>query len=100
VLKGRGSLARSLQDYERIRRAHIGGHQRFLALAAGSTKPNPIQKLMFSAAVRDRRTARLLHAFAAREIPVRRFLSPGALARAALINLTGPPRGRATIGRL
>src|SRR5262249_49742381 len=61
ALKGKGSLARSLQAYERTRRAHIGGHQRFLALAAGSAKPNPIQKLMFSAAVRDRRTARLLH---------------------------------------
>ena len=66
ALKGKGQLAASLQDYERVRRIHIGGHQRFLALAAGSTKPNPIQKLMFSAAVRDRRTARLVHGFAAR----------------------------------
>jgi len=97
ALKGKGSLARSLQAYERVRRAHIGGHQRFLALAAGSAKPNPIQKLMFSAAVRDRRTARLLHAFAAREIPVRRFLSPSALSRAALVNLAGLLGSRATI---
>ena len=88
ALRGGSSLAAALAIYARKRKSEIGGHQRFLALAAASTKPNPIQKLMFSAAVHDRVTARLLAAFASREIPVRRFLSPAALARAVLVNLT------------
>ena len=87
ALCGHGSLAAALGGYARKRKSEIGGHQRFLALAAASTRPNPIQKLMFSAAVNDRRTARLLGAFASREISVRNFLSPAALARAVLVNL-------------
>ena len=81
ALKGEATLAQALDGYKRRRKREIGGHQRFLALAAASTKANPIQKLMFSAAVHDRQTARLLHAFAARSIPVRRFLSPRGRAR-------------------
>lgn len=87
ALRSGTALGEALARYARTRKSQIGGHQRFLALAAASSKPNPIQRLMLSAAVRDRRTARLLHAFAAREIPVRRFLSPAALARAMLVNL-------------
>ena len=92
ALRAGGPLARALERYRKMRSAHIGGHQRFLALAAQSTRPNPIQKLMFAAAVRDRRTAQLLHAFAGRQIPVRRFLAPRALARAALVNIASLAR--------
>lgn len=92
ALREGSSLASALKRYRRIRSAHIGGHERFLALAARSTKPNPIQKLMFSAAVRDRQTAHLLRAFAGREIPVRRFLSPSAISRAMLVNIRSAAR--------
>ena len=49
---------------------------------------NPVERLMFSAAAKDDRCAAAVAEFGHRRVPVHRFLSPGALARAARVNLT------------
>jgi hypothetical protein len=47
---------------------------------------NPLQRLIFSAAVRDPLTAGRVEAFAARTARATSLLSPRTLARAALVN--------------
>jgi 2-polyprenyl-6-methoxyphenol hydroxylase-like FAD-dependent oxidoreductase len=61
---------------------------------------NPIEKLLFSAGAKDPVTAELIQAFSARSIPVREFLAPSALARAARVNLThrGPKNATRSAG--
>lgn len=53
---------------------------------ARAQPPNPIERPMFSAATKDAQMARHLESFLVRDIPVRRFLAPAALARAATVN--------------
>jgi hypothetical protein len=71
------------------------GHVRMLNAGALAKPPNPIERLMFSAATRDARAARHLESFLVRRIRVRRFLSPPALARAAWVTALAPRAGRA-----
>jgi hypothetical protein len=52
---------------------------------------NTLERLMFSAAAKDKEFSRHVHAFGARMIGVGRFLSPWALMRALWINLRQPP---------
>jgi hypothetical protein len=47
---------------------------------------NPLERLMFSAAARDRAAAAHVHAFGTPSIGPARFLAPPALARAAWVN--------------
>jgi menaquinone-9 beta-reductase len=51
---------------------------------------NPLERLMFSAAAKDKEFSQHTHAFGARIIGPTRFLSPMALLRAIWINLTRP----------
>jgi menaquinone-9 beta-reductase len=88
ALREASSISQALRRYERTRRSRLVGHQRMLAMGAAQLDPNPVQRLLMSAAARDDRVASVFHAFAAREIPVRRFLSPRTIARAAIVNMT------------
>ena len=47
---------------------------------------NPIERLLFSAAANDARTAALLHRYMQRSISPSRLLAPSTLARAAWVN--------------
>jgi flavin-dependent dehydrogenase len=51
-----------------------------------------VEKLLFAAAARDPRLARHVHAYAARTLPVQRFVTPAVLARAGLVLLRDPRR--------
>jgi hypothetical protein len=49
---------------------------------------NPIERLFMSAAVRDPVTAHHFATFGGRQMGVRQFLAPAAVARAAWVNLS------------
>jgi 2-polyprenyl-6-methoxyphenol hydroxylase-like FAD-dependent oxidoreductase len=83
---GHGDVDRSLEAYRRRHRQGLNGHQ-FLAADYATGRPfNPFERLMFSAAARDPEVARHMHLFASRLIGPAKFLSPGALAKALLVN--------------
>jgi flavin-dependent dehydrogenase len=85
AVQSTADLDHALTTY-RKQRAKLSGHQ-FLITDYASGRPfNHIEKLMFSAAARDDRMARLFHAFGSRLIGVRKFLSPISIARAAIAN--------------
>jgi menaquinone-9 beta-reductase len=79
-------LARALRRYRRAHRRHLIPHHRMLTAEARAHAMNPVQRLLFSAAARDPRTAARLHRYAERSIPPRRLLAPPSLARAAWVN--------------
>lgn len=85
-LSAAGTPAAGLRRYRRTHRRRLMGHVRMLNAGALAKPPNPIERLMFSAATRDARTARHLESFLVRSIPVRRFLSPAAVVRAAWVH--------------
>jgi 2-polyprenyl-6-methoxyphenol hydroxylase-like FAD-dependent oxidoreductase len=85
-LQGHGDLPSGLASYRRRHRRQLRGHQHLISDFSSGRPFNAVERLMFSAAARDAATARAMHAFSARVIPVREFLSPRALARAALVN--------------
>jgi flavin-dependent dehydrogenase len=87
ALEGEETLARGLRRYRRTHRSKLMGHVRMLNAGALAKPPNPIERLIFSAAAKDAPTARHLESFLVRKIPVRKFLGPRALARAAAANL-------------
>jgi len=82
----------ALRGYMRTHRRRLTGHHRMLAADARGHRMNPVQRLLFSAAARDPHTAARFHRYAERSIPPRRLLAPGALARAARVNVS--PRQR------
>lgn len=86
ALRGEEPLARGLRRYHRTHRRHLMGHSRMAAEAARAKEMNPLQKLIFSAAVRDPVTAARVEAFASRSARATSLLSPRALARAARVN--------------
>jgi menaquinone-9 beta-reductase len=78
-------LDAALRRYRRRHRARLGGHH-FMTSDFSTGRPfNPIEKLMFKAAVLDGRSADRFAAFGARCIGVSRYLSPPALARAGWV---------------
>ncbi|MFJ6793634.1 NAD(P)/FAD-dependent oxidoreductase [Streptomyces sp. NPDC091268] len=84
---GQGDLDASLTAYARTHRRRLRGHQ-YLAVDYAASRPfNPVERLVFSAAARDASVARHMHLFASRLIGPSRFLSPAALAKAAVVNL-------------
>jgi flavin-dependent dehydrogenase len=87
------TLDEALARYRRRHRSRLAGHH-FLIADFSSGRPfNPIERLFMSAAVKDPVTARHFAAFGGRSIGVREFLSPGAVGRAALVNLRARGRG-------
>ena len=86
ALRGDEPLDRALRRYRRRHRRGLSGHARMLEAGAMAKPPSPVERLLLGAAMRDDAMARHFERFATRSIPVRRFLAPGALARAAWVN--------------
>jgi menaquinone-9 beta-reductase len=80
-------LEPALRRYRRRHRRELLGHSRLAADASKAKPLNPVQRVLFSAAVHDPATAEHVEAFAARVIRPSRFLAPRPLARAAAVNL-------------
>ena len=94
ALLGDGDLDRALERYRKKHRAKLGGHHSLISDFATGRPYNAIERLMFSAAVRDERTARHFHAFGSRLIGVRQFLAPRAVGRALWMNARHQVRQR------
>jgi 2-polyprenyl-6-methoxyphenol hydroxylase-like FAD-dependent oxidoreductase len=86
ALAGAEQLKPALRRYRREHRRHLIPHHRMLTAEARAHRMNPVQRVLFSAAARDPRTAARVHRYAERSIPPRRLLAPPALARAAWVN--------------
>ncbi|OEZ95689.1 NAD(P)/FAD-dependent oxidoreductase [Duganella sp. HH101] len=101
-IKQDAPLAPALKRYARQHRWELRAHHQTIRDMARVAPLNPFQRLLFSAAARDTRTAELVNDFLARDIGVGRFLSPGALGRALWVNLRhglGGPRAGAQLAR-
>ena len=86
ALMGDGDLDRALERYRKKHHSRLAGHHSLISDFASGRPYNAIERLMFSAAARDERSARHFHAFGSRLIGVRQFLAPGAVGRALLVN--------------
>ncbi|MET0864087.1 MAG: NAD(P)/FAD-dependent oxidoreductase, partial [Nakamurella sp.] len=74
---------------ERYRQRHhrtLAGHQRLMSDFATGRPFNAMERLIFSAAVRDPIVGRHVGAFGERRISVKQFLAPAMLLRSALVN--------------
>jgi flavin-dependent dehydrogenase len=84
---GPAQIDRALQQFRKKHRAGLGGHAFQIADYATGRGLNPIEKQFFMAAVHDPATARHFAAFEGRNISLREFLSPTAIARAVWVNM-------------
>ncbi|MDQ4144482.1 MAG: NAD(P)/FAD-dependent oxidoreductase, partial [Actinomycetota bacterium] len=84
---GGSSLDRAVGTYRKRLRSQLAGHFFLISDYSTGRAYNPVERLMFSASCRDPQLARLALEFGTRSIPVRRFLSPKAIARAISVNL-------------
>jgi menaquinone-9 beta-reductase len=89
-----GPALASGRDPERARRRYgrkhalrLAGHHKMTSDYSMPRPFNPIERLVFSAATRDRATAQHFHALGNRSIGPVGFLSPRALGRAAWVNV-------------
>ncbi len=89
-LKRGESPAPALHRYSQQVTRRFGGHRFLINDYARRRGFNALERLMFSAAAKDKEFSRHVHAFGARTIGVGRFLSPLALMRALWINLRQP----------
>ena len=87
-------LDRALERYRKQHRSGLGGHHFLIADYSTGRPFNPIEKLMFSASVKDPRMARHFAAFGFRHIGVRQFLAPTAIARAIWLNIQPGRNGK------
>jgi 2-polyprenyl-6-methoxyphenol hydroxylase-like FAD-dependent oxidoreductase len=83
-------IAPALHTYAKRVSRELNGHRFFIVDFARRRGLNAIERLNFSAAAKDAAASRHLHAFGARLIRPARFLSPGALLRAAWVDLRRP----------
>ena len=90
ALKRGESPGPALRRYERQITRRFGGYRFLINDYARRHGFNTLERLMFSAAAKDKEFSRHVHAFGARMIGVGRFLSPSALMRALWINLRQP----------
>lgn len=79
-----------LRRYAARHRRTLAGHHRVMSDYAGGRPFNPMERLLYSSAVRDPRIARHVAAFGERRIGVREFLSPTVLLRSLLVNRPRP----------
>lgn len=86
ALLGDGDLDRALELYRKKHHSRLAGHHSMISDFATGRPYNAIERLMFSAAAKDERSARHLHAFGSRLIGVRQFLAPRAVGRALWVN--------------
>jgi menaquinone-9 beta-reductase len=78
-------LAPGLRRYRRTHRGRLAGHDFLICDYSRLRDFNPVERLIFAAAVHDPATALHFHAFGTRSIGVSRFLAPAPLARAARV---------------
>jgi menaquinone-9 beta-reductase len=90
LLGGVRDLDRALVRYANKHRARLSGHHGAICDFATARPYNAVERLMFSAAAKDEKTARHFHAFGSRLIGVRQFLSPRAVGRAMWVNARRP----------
>jgi 2-polyprenyl-6-methoxyphenol hydroxylase-like FAD-dependent oxidoreductase len=86
-------LAPGLRRYRRTHRRRLAGHDFLICDYSRLRDFNPVERLVFAAAVHDPGTALHFHAFGTRSIGVSRFLAPAPLARAARVLATQRRRG-------
>lgn len=79
-----------LRRYAALHRQSLAGHHKVMSDYAGGRPFNPVERLLYSAAVRDPRVARHVAAFGERRMSVRQFLSPAVLVRSMLVNRPRP----------
>jgi menaquinone-9 beta-reductase len=96
VLADGGDLEGALARYLKKHRKKLAGHHRIISDFSAAGPYNPIERLMFSAAARDERTAKHFHAFGSRRVGVREFLAPRAVGRALIVNARHLARSRNT----
>jgi 2-polyprenyl-6-methoxyphenol hydroxylase-like FAD-dependent oxidoreductase len=92
-LRQRRPLGRALLRYRIKHLWELRAHHKTITDMSLATRLNPVQRLLFSSAVRDATQAELVNDFMARDIGVGRFLSPQSLARAAWVNVRHAVRG-------
>ena len=80
----------SLRRYASLHRRSLAGHHRVMSDYADGRPFNPVERLLYSAAVRDPQVARHVAAFGERRMGVRQFLSPAVLMRSVLVNRPRP----------
>ncbi len=95
ALVQRGDLTGGLRRYAVRHRRALSGHHRQMADYARGRPFNPVERLIYAAAVRDPRVARHAIDFGERRMNVRQFLSPAVLARSVLVNRPRPTRAAA-----
>lgn len=84
---GPAEVDKALGKYRRIHRARTRDHFWHIASFSRIRGPNLLERLVFSAAVHDDRTARRVLAYFGRTTSLASLLSPTSLARAAAVNL-------------
>ncbi|ASW03369.1 NAD(P)/FAD-dependent oxidoreductase [Paraburkholderia aromaticivorans] len=90
ALRQERAIAPALHSYAKRVSRELNGHRSLIVDFARRRGLNAIERLNFSAAAKDAAAARHLHAFGARLIGPAKFLSPGALLRAAWVDLRRP----------
>jgi menaquinone-9 beta-reductase len=80
--------APGLRRYRRTHRRRLAGHDFLICDYSRLRDFNPVERLVFAAAVHDPATALHFHAFGTRSIGASRFLAPRPLARAARVLAT------------
>lgn len=76
------AIDRALKSYARTHRRKLAAHDFLINDYATGRPLNPVERLMFSAAVHDGDLAHHVHAFGTRTISPRQFLAPRTLLRA------------------
>ncbi len=86
ALVGDGDLDPALRRYRKKHRSKLARRHSLISDSATGRPYNAVERLMFSAAARDERSARHFHAFGFGPIGVREFLASGAVGRALWVN--------------
>ncbi|MGQ0678104.1 MAG: alpha/beta fold hydrolase [Actinomycetota bacterium] len=87
VLDSPHQTDQAVTAYRRTTRKKLLAHYLMTSDYSRNRRYNPAEKILFSAAVHDERTARTIHEFGARTIPVSKLVSPVTVGRAMLVNL-------------
>jgi 2-polyprenyl-6-methoxyphenol hydroxylase-like FAD-dependent oxidoreductase len=85
ALQGEGSLEQGLERYRKRHAHELNAHSFFIHDYSSGRRFNPAERLMFSAAARDPKTAGILEDFATRQIRPQRML-PRVVPRAIAVN--------------
>jgi flavin-dependent dehydrogenase len=83
----------ALKRYSRQHRRRLAAHHWFICEYSNGRSFNPLEKILFGAAVDDPKTALALHSFTNRTIGVHEFFAPRVIGRAATV------AGRAQLAR-